>query len=40
VVGGEAVGAFSIAVPIVRLDAELEQRAIALLVTTSALLSR
>ncbi|WP_442679967.1 IclR family transcriptional regulator [Sphingomonas sp. ASY06-1R] len=40
VVGGEAVGAFSIAVPIVRLDAELEQRAIALLVTTSALLTR
>ncbi len=40
VVDGTAVGAFAIAIPTVRFDPELQQRAIELLVTTSALLSR
>ncbi|WP_420138016.1 IclR family transcriptional regulator [Sphingomonas sp.] len=40
VINGEAVGAFAIAVPIVRFDADVEQRAIALLHTTTALLAR
>lgn len=37
---GEAAGAFAIAIPTVRFDAEVEQRAVELLVTTSALLAR
>lgn len=40
IIDGEAAGAFAIAIPTVRFDREIEQRAIALLVTTSALLSR
>ncbi|WP_294042417.1 IclR family transcriptional regulator [Sphingomonas sp.] len=40
VVDGEAVGAFAIAIPSVRFDHDLEQRAVELLMTTSALLAR
>lgn len=40
VIDGAAVGAFAIAVPNVRFDAAVEQRAIELLVSTSALLAR
>jgi len=39
-VEGEAVGAFAIAIPSARFTADMEQRAVELLVTTSALLSR
>lgn len=37
--GGEVVGAFSFAIPVVRIDAALEQRATALLARTVALLT-
>lgn len=39
-VDGVAVGAFAIAIPSVRFDREIEQRAVELLITTDALLSR